>query len=723
MVKKFFYVLMALLFICAFTITTTPVYAQEEEEEVVEDVADISLEDLLNVEITTAGKRAEKIGDIPASVIIVTREDIETHGYQNLAEILQNIQGLYYVNDYSYDSFGVRGFWTDSPQRNQIVLVDDVKQVDGIFSAHFLEQISVPIEAIDRIEVVRGPMSVLYGSGAFFGVINIKTRLEGTEPVSMVNASAGSEKTYKLFARASGKQGDFHYAFNGSYFDTEGLDVPLDEIAGPTYAGVTTKGQLENTVKYFNFSGKLNWFYFNAQYVESYKENAFLLPSVSEGTATTDRGTRLLFGIDKEFSDKVRLDAKMGYSFLRTFVSYDLLMPDLFAEQNTGNTSYSVEVNLFINPTPNFNLTLGLSYVRIFDILDSTDFPLLGINNSYGELAEGEAIETLSAYTQLDLKLTDKVKLVAGARVEKMPEYILQSRTGISDPTDPLFGTETISQVTYSKPDPQFIPRAALIFSPNDKNSIKLLYGKAINHPSFFQNLDLFNPLSIPLNPENISTFELNYIGILSKKFTLSLSLFYNMLDQLIYRTQIYVGGEYVTYVANVGQMNTTGMEMSIKISPSESFSLELAGTLQETKDKREGLEDIEPGYSPKLLGYIKASYFINKDISLAVTGNYVGEMESFWDVTLQNPDGTFGQRLGEKVDGYFLLGANLRIRNLFGTGMFLNIRGSNLLDQKYHFPATSNNNLFATYGTLGRGMSIFATLGIKFIPQPMPLP
>ena len=111
MVKKLFYVFMAFLFICAFTITTTPVYAQEEEEEViVEDVADISLEDLLNVEITTAGKRPEKIGEVPASVVLVTRKDIETYGYQSLEEILQNIPGLFQTNDYFTTSVGVRGF-------------------------------------------------------------------------------------------------------------------------------------------------------------------------------------------------------------------------------------------------------------------------------------------------------------------------------------------------------------------------------------------------------------------------------------------------------------------------------------------------------------------------------------------------------------------------------------------------------------------------------------
>jgi outer membrane cobalamin receptor len=91
--------------------------------------------------------------------------------------------------------------------------------------------INIPVEAIDKIEVVRGPMSVIYGSGAFFGAINIKTNIVlDYFPISILSASAGSEKTYKTAARASGRLEDFQYSFNGSYFNTYGLDVPYSKM-------------------------------------------------------------------------------------------------------------------------------------------------------------------------------------------------------------------------------------------------------------------------------------------------------------------------------------------------------------------------------------------------------------------------------------------------------------------------------------------------------------
>ncbi len=78
------------------------------------------------------------------------------------------------------------------------------------------------------------------------------------------------------------------------------------------------------------------------------------------------------------------------------------------------------------------------------------------------------------------------------------------------------------------------------------------------------------------------------------------------------------------------------------------------------------------------------------------------------------NPDGT-GQRIGGDTSSYFTLGANLRFDNLFGKGLYLNIKGSNLLDEDIRYPATTNNNGLFPKGTLGMGTSVPATVGWKF--------
>jgi outer membrane receptor protein involved in Fe transport len=335
-------------------------------------------------------------------------------------------------------------------------------------------------------------------------------------------------------------------------------------------------------------------------------------------------------------------------------------------------------------------------------------------------LSEGESMVIQSIYTQFNYKLSDKFKIVAGLRLEQTPGYTFEEiyneglegwlPPGVAEPLKELY-----NKASYSHKKVEFIPRLALIYTLNDENYFKFLYGKAINRPSFFQNMDLLSEKP-QLEPETIQTFELNYIGNLSTQFSVSLSLFHNILDKLIYRTVFFVGGEYTSYQANVGEMTTNGLELTLTAKPAKKLNLELSGTYQDTTDKRTGIiEELEPGYSPNFLGYIKASYFFTSQISLAVTGNYVDEMLPYYDHTPENPDGTRGRRLGEKVDAYFLLGANLRIRDMFGTGLYLNIRGSNLLDQEIRYPTTSNNSNFATKGTIGRGLSFLLTLGYRF--------
>ncbi|NIM16560.1 MAG: TonB-dependent receptor [Candidatus Aminicenantes bacterium] len=701
MVKKLLFVLLVGVFV--FTINS-PILAQEERE--AEDIEEFSLEELLNVEITTAGKQPEKIGEIPASVILVTREDIEKHGYQTLGEVLENIPGLYQINDYFIQNFGVRGFYTVDSLRNMIVLVNDVKQTDDFRSAYWLSQINMPAEAIDRIEVVRGPMSVIYGTGAFFGVIHIKTNIVGEEEwANTLSFSAGSDETYRLFARSSGSSGDFQYAFNAGYYDTYGIDVPLEEM-GPFIGN--TGGQLENTEKFFNVSLKFKDFFVDTSYAETQKEIYIVLPTISDGALNEFRSARVAFGYDKEFSAKVRARAKFDYFYARNFLDQDLLFENFWGRQLDGASGYNVELNLFLNPVPELNLLFGVDYRKVLDVQNDYRYPFFALGPLWAKLID--PIVTQSAFVQLNWKISDQFKIVAGARVEQVPEFTAERRFG-----DFAAGNYTTVQFTYSQTDPEFIPRVALLFLPNEKNAVKLLYGQAINRPSFFQIIDnrLGGFYVQPLEPETIRTFELNYLGTLSPKLSVSLSVFYNLLENLIFRTFLTdAEGNLIQSQANVGEMTTTGAELSITARPTPDFHLELSGTLQETKDKREGFEDIVPGYSPKFLGYAKASYFFNKDISLSVTGTFVGAMEAFYDTWL-------GARVGEKVDGYFLLGANLRFRNLFGTGMFLNIRGSNLLDEEIRYPATSNNPLFAPQGTFGRGMSLLATLGYRFMPIP----
>ncbi|MCP4155322.1 MAG: TonB-dependent receptor [bacterium] len=696
------------IYLIVFILMVLPSHSQDKKE--IEKYFKMSLQELMEVEITTAGKKTEKIAEIPASVVLVTREDIETYGYTSLAEILESIPGLYSIDDYNTRHFGVRGFWTEAPNRNVIILVNGISQVSDVWSSYPMDRIPIAPEAIDRIEVVRGPMSVIYGTGAFFGVINIITdQVDDKEPLNMVTASLGSEKTKKLALRTSGKDksGEFRYVFNASYSDTYGMNASYEKMGGPEYAGLFTGGQLEKSRKYFNFSGTFKDFSFAISYGEDIMEPIFILPSYSGGSEQFARSTRLRFGYEKTISDSVRLDAGFYYFQDRQWVDYDWYYDGFYAEEELGSNSYKGELNLFITPSSKLNITSGISYHRVWRVFDTYDVPYWSLYNVHINLTDGESMVTQSLFTQFDYTFSKKLKVVAGARLEQVPAYTVEKTLSAG-----LDGQNTTSG-TYEYTKAVFIPRLALIYSPNERNTFKLLYGKAINRPSFFQNQDLVNPNRPSLKPETIQTLELNYIGYFSDNFSFNLSLFRNHLDELMYRSIVLVGSDYTTYFANVGEMKTNGIEVAVQVVPVKDFRLELSATYQDTENTRgddieSGSRD-EPGYSPKFLGYIKGSYFFNRDISLAMTGNYVGEMKSYFDTTLSPP-----ARLGEKVEGYFLMGVNFRVRNIFARGLFLNLRVSNVFDTEIHYPATSNND-WATLGTIGAGRNFLMTVGWKF--------
>lgn len=693
MVKKFLCTVLVVLALFAFTMYT-PLLSQEEGE----DIEDFSLEELLNVEITTAGKQAEKISEIPASVVLVTREDIDKFGYQSLTEILENIPGLYQTNDYFTENFGVRGFWSVRANRNMVILVNDIPQFENITSGHWMREITIPVEAIDRIEVVRGPMSVIYGTGAFFGVINIKTdQVDEKKPINIISVSYGSENTAKLALRASGKSGDFVYAFTGSYLDTDGIDAPFEDMG--VAGNRTTEKLLDRSNKYINFSGAFKGFSFDVSYAEDQADIMFLAPSTN-GAPSVYRSTRLTFGYEKNFTEKLKVSGRLNYTFGDYDYVYDF---GIFGVENDGTKSYKVELNLFWDPSSRLNLQMGVDYYKILEQSVTYSLPGWGLSDIDAHLADGESIISQAFFTQLSYRLSDRLKIVAGIRLDQMPKYTIEQFSSGGYVGNILSGT-------YDKTDIEIIPRLALIYSLNDKNYFKLLYGKAIKRPAFGEIMDMLsNPTMPSLQPEDIQTIELNYIGSLSSKFSLSLSLFRNTLDQLIYRTLFIQQGTLVMYQANTGKMSTNGVELTLTTIPFKDFFLELSGTYQDTEDERDGMEDIEVGYSPKFLGYIKGSYFFNNDISIALTANYVDKMYAYYDATIP---GRLGN--GDPVDSYFLLGANLRIRNLFGTGLYLNMRASNLLDEKVHYPTTSNNT-WAAKGTMGMGMSFLFTLGMIF--------
>ncbi len=695
-----------------------------ESSEKIDKLFTMSLEDLMNVKISTAGKSPEKITDIPASVVLITREDIEIYGYRTLAEILQNIPGLYGIDDYSEDgiNFGVRGFWSGVPNDNIVIMINGVPQGNDFQSNYPLNKVLVPVEAIDRIEVVRGPMSVIYGSGAFYGAINIITNtMSGNSHLNLATLSVGSDNTTKMFVRDGAISEDYYWAFNATLYNTNGLDKPLRDMVRDPFSlynygidpGKSTAKTLEENHKYFNFTGGYKGFYFNFNYAENKREIYFLLPSVSDGTLARITAADVNFGYKKDISEKLSIDAKFTYSRNRVNTKYDFLFPGFYGVETVDSNAWEGEFILFYRPNPLLDITSGLYYRSVLGDSDTYDLPSFGdpsLENVTFKLADGQFIMTRALFSQLNFSPFEKLKLVAGVRFEQVPSYKIISQS-VYQTDEPV-----TNEGVYDRERIETIPRLAIIYYLNKHNIFKFLYGAAINRPSFFQNTrNALDPVHNNLKPERIHTLEINYITTLTKGVTLNLSLFRNTLDNLITRiVRFNDEGQYESWSGNAGKMVTNGAEMAINIEPVDNLRIELSGSLQKTKDKRENYKNIPVAYSPNFLGYVRASYRI-APFTISLTGDYVDKMETYWDETILNPDSTYGNRIGEPVDSYFIFGCNVRFDNIFLlNGLYLNLKCSNLFNDTVRYP-TYTNNSWADAGTLGIGRQFLLTMGYKF--------
>ena len=143
-----------------------------------EDVAQLPLEQLMQMEVRTASRYLQPALEAPAAVSVVTAEDIRTFGYRNLAEILASMRGLYLSYDRSYHYLGIRGFSTPGDYNTRVLLlVDGVRFNDNLYDqAPIGTDFPIDVDLIERVEFVPGPGSAVYGANAFFGVLNIITR-------------------------------------------------------------------------------------------------------------------------------------------------------------------------------------------------------------------------------------------------------------------------------------------------------------------------------------------------------------------------------------------------------------------------------------------------------------------------------------------------------------------------------------------------------------------
>src|ERR1700730_11655721 len=188
------------------------------------DLGEASLEELGTIQVYSASKHMQNASDAPSSVTVITADEIQEYGYRTLADILQSVRGFYITSDRDYSFVGVRGFGRLGDWNPRILLLIDGHRVNNniLGQAMIGTEFLLDVDLIERIEIIRGPNSSLYGADAFFAVINVITRtppqLKGVE-LSLTPASFG---TYQGRASYGGQYKGVDMLLSGTFYNSRG---------------------------------------------------------------------------------------------------------------------------------------------------------------------------------------------------------------------------------------------------------------------------------------------------------------------------------------------------------------------------------------------------------------------------------------------------------------------------------------------------------------------
>jgi outer membrane receptor for ferrienterochelin and colicins len=205
-----------------------------------DDLGKQSMEDLVKMNVDSvygATKFLQKAEDAASSISVVTAEEIQKHGYRTLAEVLKSVSGFYVISDRNYSYVGVRGLSVPGDYNARILfLVDGHRVNENIFDGAYVStEFPVDIDLVERIEIIRGPDSSAYGTGAFAAVINVITKRGRDLKALEFSAEAGSLNAYK---------GRMSF---GDRFDN-GLETLLSENLSRSCAARTTSVKARSSV-------------------------------------------------------------------------------------------------------------------------------------------------------------------------------------------------------------------------------------------------------------------------------------------------------------------------------------------------------------------------------------------------------------------------------------------------------------------------------------------
>lgn len=585
-----------------------------------EQLLSLSVEDVMAMKVKISTNTEQTLSKAPSVVSVITAEDIKATGATNLTEILQSVPGLYVRNNL----FGFRPLVTfrgaNNPQT--LTMVNGSPMKDLVWSSGIFWK-GLTANMIERVEIIRGPGSALFGSDAYAGVINVITKTAGKIEDSEIGARAGSFDSQAGWVRHGGEWNGFDISFTAELSRTDGHNpyIPKDGQTAKDRSFGTRATQAPGNAYYgydnedFRYSmGRGNW-----RLLADYVRQSDLGIGLT-GAGVLDPWTRgsnsrtdiALFYGNETFAKDWGVNAELRYNHL------DYTSGDGFQENPPGykdatgvypsgytnrmrsaQRGYTLEGSGLYGGFKTHAIRLGVGHrmdnlYYVEQILNKgigpdgtllpAGGPLVDVSNTPYAFAPERARRVSYLYLQDVWTLSNDWELTAGARYDRYSDF---------------GGT--------------FNPRLALVWQSSERLVTKLMYGQAFRAPSY---LELYAPTAATrpnpnLTPERSNTWDLLFSYAVTKNLKLNLDIYRFEQTNLI-------APDATNTFQNLGNNTAHGVELEAQWQALNT--LRIAGNLSHRDDT------VAFNSVPKRMAYLRADWAFKPGWNWNMQANWIGK-------------------------------------------------------------------------------------------------
>jgi iron complex outermembrane receptor protein len=570
------------------------------------DLAELPLEQLMAVPVESVSgvsKYEQSIRRAPAGVTVYTAADIRNYGWRTLADALRAAPGFHIRHDRFYEYVGNRGFTRPYDYNSRtLILVNGHRINDSIYQQGAVgTDFLLDIDLVERIEIIRGPGSSIYGSNAFYGAVNVIPKRGRDLAGGQAALAVGSEPSVKGRVSVGDRSsGGVEYTLSATGWSSEGerdFSLPASWRALPGFTAREARDRDDLSVA--NAFGHVAWRGLEAEAAYGRRRKDVLPPVYFTNVDTP------AFGIDERAYALVRatgeptpssqISAKLAFDLYR----YEGLFSPAFTgfeQQAPYADSFSANAELRWRQTiaDRHTLLVGFEYQDNF----RQDLGRRNLTTGEVPVRVRESSRYYSPFAQLDWELAEPLRLSLGGRYDYYD-----------------FGQERLT------------PRVGLIWDLSASTTLKLLYGESFRVPNVEERFAseagiVANP---DLRPETNRTWDLLAEHRLNQVWRLEANAYHIVSSDLITTVPFPAIPDTITY-ANSQRITTEGFSLGASAHYPSGVQLRASGTFQRTRD--DATDDVIADAPRTLVKLAASSPLGARWLRGSVEVQYVGDRE-----------------------------------------------------------------------------------------------